>query len=97
MSEIKNENEIIRQKIVVTGRVQGVGFRYRAQYAANGCGITGYVKNEWDGSVVMEVQGTVRMINQMLTLINRSEYIVIDCIERENIDVVENEKSFHIR
>ena len=39
------------------GRVQGVGFRYRAQYTASHLGLTGWVANLWDGSVEMEAQG----------------------------------------
>lgn len=37
----------IRKHFVFSGRVQGVGFRYRAAYAAKGIGITGWVKNNW--------------------------------------------------
>lgn len=35
---------IVRKHFRFTGRVQGVGFRYRAKYAANGMGITGWQK-----------------------------------------------------
>ena len=54
---------------------------YHPKYAANGMGITGWAKNEYDGSVEMEAQGTEEAINQMLVMINRSDYIVIDSIE----------------
>ena len=40
-----------------TGQVQGVGFRYRARYAAQTLDLTGWVENEDDGSVTLEVQG----------------------------------------
>ena len=46
---------MVRKHFKITGRVQGVGFRYRAKYAASGMGLTGWVRNEWDGSVEMEV------------------------------------------
>ena len=69
---------MIRKAFRFTGAVQGVGFRYRAQYAANGCRVTGWVKNEWDGSVLMEAQGTEEHINEMLKLINEGSYIRID-------------------
>ena len=80
-----------------TGSVQGVGFRYRAQYAANGLGVTGWVKNEWDGSVSMEAQGSEEQINEMLKLINQGSYIQIDRMEYYEIPVVEDERSFHVR
>lgn len=88
---------IVRKHMRFTGRVQGVGFRYRAKYAANGMGITGWVRNEWDGSVEMEAQGTEKQINYMLTMINKSDYIVINNIETKMIPVEEHETGFHIR
>lgn len=88
---------MIRKHFRFTGRVQGVGFRYRAKYAANGMCITGWVKNEWDGSVEMEAQGTEEAINKMLAMINKSDYIVIDTIETREIPLVEDERSFHVR
>ncbi len=87
----------IRQKIIFSGRVQGVGFRYRSKYAADGCGVTGWVHNEWDGTVSMEAQGTVEQINQMLKLINQSSYIVIDDVARQEIPLEEHEHGFNIR
>lgn len=88
---------MVRKHFKITGSVQGVGFRYRAAYAAGGLGITGWVKNEWDGSVEMEAQGQPELINRMLVMINRSEYIVIDRIETKEIPLVKHETGFHIR
>ena len=47
----------VRKHIVFQGRVQGVGFRYTAKYMAQSLGLVGWVQNEWDGTVTMEVQG----------------------------------------
>ncbi|MCR5100751.1 MAG: acylphosphatase [Butyrivibrio sp.] len=88
---------MIRKHFVFTGQVQGVGFRYRARYAAQGLGITGYVSNEWDGSVSMEAQGTQDSINRLLTMINQGSYINIDRIDSKDIPVVEDERDFHVR
>ena len=38
--------EKIRKQYTFTGHVQGVGFRYSAQYLAQAIGVTGWVKNE---------------------------------------------------
>lgn len=89
--------DMIRQKILFAGRVQGVGFRYRAKYAADGCGVTGWVHNEWDGTVLMEAQGNIEQINKMLKIINQSNYIVIDQMDRQEIPLEEQEHGFHIR
>lgn len=88
---------MIRKAFRFTGAVQGVGFRYRAQYAANGCRVTGWVKNEWDGSVLMEAQGTEEQINEMLKLINEGSYIRIDRMEYHEIPLDEQERGFHVR
>ncbi|MCI1497608.1 MAG: acylphosphatase [Atopobiaceae bacterium] len=40
------------------GQVQGVGFRWTSRRIALELGLTGWVRNEWDGSVRMELQGT---------------------------------------
>ena len=48
----------VRRRYSIEGQVQGVGFRYRARYAAQSLGLTGWVENEDDGSVTLEVQGT---------------------------------------
>ncbi len=47
----------IRKHIQFYGRVQGVGFRYHATYKARFLGLTGWVRNCYDGTVEMEVQG----------------------------------------
>ena len=58
------ENRIIRKRIYVYGSVQGVGFRYRTEHAANAVGATGWVHNESDGSVLLEIQGTEEQIDE---------------------------------
>jgi len=43
--------------IIVTGRVQGVGFRYFAWHKAQETGVTGWVKNAVSGNVEIEASG----------------------------------------
>jgi acylphosphatase len=52
--------------LVVSGRVQGVGFRYTARNEANRLGVKGYVKNKPDGSVVLELEGNAAQLNAMI-------------------------------
>lgn len=42
---------------VYSGQVQGVGFRYTAVHLARDFSITGFVRNEWDGSVLLTAEG----------------------------------------
>jgi acylphosphatase len=39
------------KKFVISGRVQGVGYRFFAERWAGQLGLSGYVKNLWDGTV----------------------------------------------
>ena len=47
----------VQYELNITGRVQGVGYRYFAAQKANEMGITGWVKNAVDGSVIVVAQG----------------------------------------
>ncbi len=86
-----------RRRINFKGRVQGVGFRYRASYAAESLGLTGWVKNEWDETVTMEVQGEEEKIDQLVDRMFRERYIRIEGISVLSMPFVEGEKGFKIR
>lgn len=47
----------VRFVITFTGRVQGVGFRYTTVNVASGHAVTGWVRNQPDGSVLCTVEG----------------------------------------
>ena len=55
-----------RIAITVTGRVQGVGFRFTTRSVANSFGLTGYVKNLPDGSVYIEAQGSRVQVESLM-------------------------------
>lgn len=86
-----------RLRLRFTGRVQGVGFRYTATYAASQLGLTGWVCNQWDGSVMMEVQGTESLIKKLISYLNRGTFIEIDNIEKEVIPLKIHETTFEER
>ena len=75
----------VRKKIIFHGDVQGVGFRFRAKYLAQSLGLTGWVKNQYDGTVLMEVQGRSQMIDELLIGLRRGEYISIEWIDMTDI------------
>lgn len=49
-----------------SGRVQGVGFRYTAESAALGLGVTGWVRNLPDGRVEALAEGAEKVLQQFL-------------------------------
>jgi acylphosphatase len=48
----------VHKNIRVLGRVQGVGFRFACRKMAISYGISGFVKNMYDGSVYIEAEGS---------------------------------------
>lgn len=79
------------------GEVQGVGFRYRASQAAKSLGLTGWVRNDFDGSVEMEMQGTEAEMNRVIEMIQAGLYVDISDIEVENLPEVAGERGFDVR
>ena len=88
---------VIRKKIVFYGWVQGVGFRYRAYYAAESFGATGWVKNNYDGSVSMEIQGMEQQIDKVIIAIQRGTYVNIENMNCKTIPVVDGETTFKVK
>lgn len=85
---------MIRKHIIFYGSVQGVGFRWRARNAAEHYSCTGWVRNEWDGSVSMEIQGTEEAIDSVILAIEKGTFVRIENMDIKSIPVVENEYSF---
>lgn len=89
---------MIRRHYRFSGRVQGVGFRYRAQYTAQHLGLTGWVENNWDGTVEMEAQGPEEAVDKVVTTLTAtSRWIMIDDIESYDMPPQLGERSFRVR
>jgi acylphosphatase len=61
--------EIKRLAMTITGRVQGVGYRFFAQESAEALGVTGWVRNGWNREVELEAQSdpqTLRLFGERL-------------------------------
>lgn len=75
-----------RIRAVVHGGVQGVGFRWATAEHGTEIGASGWVKNEPDGTVVAEVQGTPAQVADMLEFLHRgSQFARVDRVEHEEI------------
>lgn len=86
-----------RYRIVFIGRVQGVGFRFKSMEIARRLGLSGYVLNDYDGTVVMEVQGQADRIDDLCRELEDDRYIRIDKMFRTEISLNKDEKGFTIR
>jgi acylphosphatase len=60
-----------RLHFVVTGRVQGVGFRYFCYEEATRLGLTGYARNLRDGSVEIEAEGDEQALDEFAASLTR--------------------------
>lgn len=57
---------MIRVRLTISGKVQGVFFRAHAQQKAEELVITGWVANEADGTVVVVAEGSENKINDFI-------------------------------
>jgi acylphosphatase len=59
-------SEMIRRRVLIAGRVQGVGYRAACARVAAGLGVRGYVRNLDDGRVEVAVAGPVDAVEQLI-------------------------------
>lgn len=74
-------------KIIVKGKVQGVGYRYNAQAVAHKHNLTGFVRNQFDESVLIHAEGEEDGINNFIEWCNTgprlSEVTEVELYEQE--------------
>lgn len=87
---------MVRKHIFVSGRVQGVGFRYRTYYLAESLGITGWAANLYDGRVELELQGEDADITELFRKLQENRFIDITDCQVEEIPVI-RENGFRVR
>lgn len=89
---------MVRKYVIVTGRVQGVGFRYHAMNLAMEYHLTGWVRNMSNGGVEMEIQGSKEQVELFIqNLDTGTNWIRID---RKSVAVMPGlaeETGFRIR
>ena len=87
----------MRFKIRVSGRVQGVGYRYFALTLARDLEVDGWVRNERDGSVSCEAQGGAATLERFVEGLRRGpEYSRVEDVDAHAIDVTADDTGFVI-
>jgi len=82
----------------ISGRVQGVGFRYCTQREARRLSIRGWVENQPDGSVLACICGTPEQIKLMQTWLRHGpDGAIVDQVSFSDTNLPEGHQGFLIR
>lgn len=87
------------KKVIFSGRVQGVGFRYSVKQLALGFDVVGWVKNLSDGSVELQLMGESVEVSDFIREITDESDLAGLVKEHHifDIDLLENVQGFRIR
>jgi len=89
---------IQRCAIVVIGRVQGVGFRFFTKETADMYGISGWVRNCFNGNVEVEAQGNEELLRQFIKEIKKGPMFGhVSDLKTKDIKIIAHENEFKIR
>jgi acylphosphatase len=77
------------KRFYVSGRVQGVGFRFFAERTAGNLGIGGYVRNLYDGRVEVYATGSLEQLDALRNALQRGPRMAaVDRLDEENADLL---------
>ena len=83
--------------MVVHGEVQGVGFRYFTMKIASRYGINGWVRNNRDGAVEIDAEGSEANMPEFINAIRKGNGIAcIESVDIDNLSNLENYQTFNV-
>ena len=88
--------DTVRRHIIISGDVQGVGLRYHLRSAADRFGVTGWVRNLYDGTVEAELEGLRADIDAVLDHAVRGSWAQVSEIRIQTVPV-QGGYSFEVR
>ncbi|WP_342774177.1 acylphosphatase [Aquibacillus sediminis] len=90
---------MIRIHMIVSGRVQGVGFRITTQLKASEMGVTGWVRNRSDGTVELEAEGPPNIVYPFVEFIENgpSRFIKVEHVEKQLLENTKGYTTFDIK
>lgn len=88
----------IRLHAVISGRVQGVGFRYFVADKAQMQGLNGWVRNLWDGRVEVIAEGERGELEAFLSVLKRGPSSArVSAIQADWLPATGEFGGFHVR
>ena len=90
---------MVNVQLTITGRVQGVGFRWGTLELAQELGITGFVRNQADGTVYVEAQGSDKVVAAFIRRLaaGPTPYPVVDRIRQTAAPLADYDDRFTVR
>jgi acylphosphatase len=78
------------KRFFVSGRVQGVGFRFFAERTAGSLGVGGYVRNLFDGRVEVYAIGSAQQMDALKSALQRGPRMsAVDRVDERDADVLQ--------
>jgi len=89
---------MIAKRVIFSGRVQNVGFRYTVKDLARSFDVRGWVKNLADGSVELQLMGEPGEVNSFIKEIAEESNVAhhIKSVMAETIPLLEGVSGFRI-
>jgi acylphosphatase len=89
---------LVRRRYRVSGRVQGVGFRFFIEDAAQRENVSGYVRNTPDGALEALVEGDAEAVERIERAIRRGPAGArVDAVETDELPPTSQHTGFRIR
>lgn len=85
----------VRYRMVFSGKVQNVGFRYETELMAQRLGLTGFCINLENGDVLTELQGLRSKIEFYIHFMQSLKRMHIDNVSISELPVNPEEREFH--
>jgi acylphosphatase len=89
---------LVARRYLISGRVQGVGFRFFAEHQASIEGLHGYVRNLPDGRVEVVAEGEAAALDRFERAVNRGPIGArVESVETEDLAPTGRMTGFSIR
>ena len=89
---------MVQYEIRVTGRVQGVGFRYYVQQQAKLLNVTGWTRNTVDGGVMVVAQGPEPAVKRLIDYLWIGPPLsLVKSVHPAELQVIESYSNFEVR